>query len=154
MRLSLGERSQMTHTSNPPLNTLCYVLLGPCFRTHFSLNAMTSVHLICSISSTVCRRKELPPGSPLFLLSNMAGFVLHKGAFTDALCLHYGWTPPRLPSHCVCGSDFSISHAFSCPHRAFPTIRHNSIHDFTASLLSEVCHDVKVKVEHYLQPPT
>ena len=80
------------------------------------------------------------------------GFVLHKGAFTDALCLRYGWTPPRLPSHCVCGSDFSISHAFSCPHGAFPTIRHNSIRDFTASLLSEVCHDVKV--EHYLQPLT
>jgi len=80
------------------------------------------------------------------------GFVLHKGTFTDALCLHYGWTSPRLPSHCVCGSDFSTSHAFSCPHGAFPSIRHNNICDFTASLLSEVCHNVKVG--HYLQPLT
>ena len=24
------------------------------------------------------------------------GFVLHKGAFIDALYLIYGWTPPRL----------------------------------------------------------
>ena len=32
----------------------------------------------------------------------------------------------------------------------FPTIRHNNIHDFTASLLSGVCH--YFKIEHYLQP--
>jgi len=32
---------------------------------------------------------------------------------------------------------------------SFPTIRHNNIRDFTALLLFEVCHDVKI--EHYLQ---
>ena len=46
---------------------------------------------------------------------------------------------------CVCGSDFSIPHAFSCPHGAFPTIRHSDIRDFTVFVLPEVCHDVKVK---------
>ena len=71
---------------------------------------------------------------------------------SDVLCLRYGWTPPRLPSHCVCGSDFSISHTFSCPHGALPTIRHNNVLDLTATLLSEVCHDVKV--EPALQPLT
>ena len=94
-------------------------------------------------------------GAPSWLTSlpiEQHGFVLHKGALTNAICLRYGWTPPRLPSHCVCGSDFSTSHVFSCPHGAFPTIRHNNTHDFTVSLLSEVCHDVKV--EHYLQPLT
>ena len=55
------------------------------------------------------------------------GFVLHKGDFIDALGLRYGWMPPRLPSHCVCSTDFSISHAFSCPHSAFPAIRHNNV---------------------------
>ena len=25
------------------------------------------------------------------------GFALHKTDFTDALCLHYGWSPPHLP---------------------------------------------------------
>jgi len=80
------------------------------------------------------------------------GFVLHKGNFIDALCLRYGWMPPRLPSHCVCGTDFSISHAFSCPHGAFPAIQHNNIRDLTASLMSEVCHDVKI--EPVLQPLT
>jgi len=50
----------------------------------------------------------------------------------------------------VCGSDFSTSHAFSFPHSAFSTIRHNNICDFTASLLSEVWYDVKIEI--YLQP--
>ena len=71
--------------------------------------------------------------------------MLHKRDFIDALCLWYGWSPPRLPSHCVCGSDFSISHAFSCPHGAFPTIRHNNIRDLTTSLMSEICHDVNIE---------
>jgi len=94
-------------------------------------------------------------GSSSWLISlpiEQHGFVLHKGDFIDALCLWYGWMPPRLPSHCVCGTDFSISHAFSCPHGAFPAIRHNNIRDLTASLMSEVCHDVKV--EPVLQPLT
>jgi len=78
------------------------------------------------------------------------GSALHKTDFTDALCLHYGWSPPHLPTHCVCSKTFSISHAFSCPHGAFPIIRHNDIHDLTAKLMSEVCHDVQV--EPHLQP--
>ena len=80
------------------------------------------------------------------------GFALHKTDFTDALCLRYGWIPSHLPSHCVCGKAFSVSHAFSCPHGAFPIIRHNDIRDLTARLLSEVCHDVQV--EPHLQPLT
>ena len=42
-------------------------------------------------------------------------FTLHKGFFKDALCLRYGWKPSRLPSHCICGVNFSVEHAFSCP---------------------------------------
>ena len=30
------------------------------------------------------------------------GFVLHKAAFRDALCLRYGWQPQSLPSQCTC----------------------------------------------------
>ena len=80
------------------------------------------------------------------------GFAFHKNEFTDALCLHYGWTPPHLPSHCVCGKAFSVIYALSCPHDAFPIIRHNDVRDLTAKLLSEVCHDVQT--EPHLQPLT
>jgi len=45
---------------------------------------------------------------------------------------------------------FSVEHAFTCPCGGFPSIRHNEIWDFTASLLSEVCCDAGV--EPALQP--
>ena len=38
----------------------------------------------------------------------------------------------------------------NCPTGGYPTIRHNELRNFTASLLSEVCHDVSV--EPHLQP--
>ena len=78
------------------------------------------------------------------------GFALHKTAFHDALALRYGWLPSRMPSHCTCGSKFSIEHALSCPKGGFPSIRHNEVRDLTATLLTDVCHDVKVEPD--LQP--
>ena len=70
------------------------------------------------------------------------GFALHKGDFRDALCLRYGWQPSNFPSKCACGASFSVDHALCCSKDGFPTHRHNEIHDFTASVLTEVCHDV------------
>ena len=80
------------------------------------------------------------------------GFALHKGALRDAICLHYGWHPSGLPSTCVCSKDFTVDHAMNCPTGDYPTIRHNELRNFTAALLSEVCHDVSV--EPHLQPLT
>ena len=59
-------------------------------------------------------------------------YNLNKQAFRDALCLRFGWTPTRLPQHCLCGHPFSVDHALSCPKGAMPSIRHNSIRDITA----------------------
>ena len=73
------------------------------------------------------------------------GFTLHKGAFRDALALRYGWSPVNTPSHCSCGSQFSVQHALSCPKGGFPTLRHNEVRDLTAALMTEVCHDVCVE---------
>ena len=78
------------------------------------------------------------------------GFALHKGAFHDALALRYGWPPSETPSKCACGSNFSVEHALSCAKGGFPSIRHNEIRDLTATLLTEVCHDVCI--EPGLQP--
>ena len=77
-------------------------------------------------------------------------FALHKGSFRDALCLRYGWKPTRMPSHCECGCNFSVEHAFSCPTGALPSIRHNDIRDLTARLLTEVCPNVAIEPD--LQP--
>ena len=56
-----------------------------------------------------------------FLLLAKYDFSLHKQAFRDALCLRFGWTPTRLPSHCPCGKLFTVGHAFSCPKGALPS---------------------------------
>ena len=73
------------------------------------------------------------------------GFLLHKGAFQDAISLRYGWQPSLLPATCACGRSFTVDHALNCPTGGFPTLRHNEIWDFTANLISEVCHDVCVE---------
>ena len=46
----------------------------------------------------------------------------------------------------------TLTVAINCPTGGFPTIRHNELRDFSASLLSEVCHGVSV--EPHLQPLT
>ena len=50
------------------------------------------------------------------------GFTLHKSAFRDAIALRYGWSPLNTPSHCSCGSQFSVQHALSCPKGGFPSL--------------------------------
>ena len=80
------------------------------------------------------------------------GFCLHKGAFTDALALRYGWSPSRTPMYCECGATFTVEHALSCQRGGFPIARHNEIRDVTANLLTEVCHDVVIEPD--LQPLT
>ena len=78
------------------------------------------------------------------------GFALHKSAFQDALALRYGWLPLRAPTHCACGTSFSVEHALSCPKGGLPSIRHNEVRDLTATLLTEVCSQVATEPE--LQP--
>ena len=80
------------------------------------------------------------------------GFHLNKQEFRDALCLRYGWQLYNVPSHCVCGSSFSVDHAMICRHGGLTFIRHNELRDLTAGWLQEVCHDVAI--EPPLQPLT
>jgi len=49
-----------------------------------------------------------------------------------------------LPSKCVCGNEFTVDHAINCSSGGFPTLRHNELRDFTATVTSEVCHDVAI----------
>ena len=80
------------------------------------------------------------------------GFYLHKGEFRDALCLRYGWQLSNIPRTYKCGTNFTVDHAMMCHMGGFPTIRHNEIRDITATLLTEVCHNVAT--EPPLQPLT
>ena len=78
------------------------------------------------------------------------GFYLHKGEFRDALHLRYNWQLHSTLRTCNCGTQFTVDHAMVCHMGGFPTIRHNEIRDMTASLLTEVCHNVAT--EPTLQP--
>jgi len=88
----------------------CIEIWGACFTSIFSVMAGWIVEM-------------------LFMLL----FALHKGAFCDALCLHYGWLPRGLPSKCVCGSRFTVDQAMNCSSGGSAIIRHNELRDFTAT---------------------
>ena len=69
-----------------------------------------------------------------------------------ALALRYGWSPANAPLNCACGTHFSVENVLSCTKGGYPSIRHNEIRDLTASLLSELCHNVST--EPHLQTMT
>lgn len=72
-------------------------------------------------------------------------FHLEKQKFWDTIHLRYGIELSRLPSKCACNADFNVEHALNCKKGGFVSTRHNDVRDFTAQLLSEVCHDVAVE---------
>ena len=78
-------------------------------------------------------------------------FIYKKVTFV-MLSLWYGLLPLNTTKNCHCGTSFSVDHAMVCPFGGYPTIRHNEVHDLTATLLTEVCHNVAT--EPALQPIT
>ena len=65
------------------------------------------------------------------------------------LCL-YAMVPLNTTKACHCGIFFSVDRAMVCPYKSFPIIRQNEVHDLTATLLTEVCHNFAT--EPSLQP--
>ena len=123
-------------------------------RDHQTLLADT-LHSQLSPSLKHCADLAREPGSSSWLTVlpiQEHGFHLHKGDFRDALFLRYGITPLNTSKTCQCGTSFSVDHAMVCPFGGFPTIRHNEVRDLTASLLTEISHNVQT--EPYLQPVT
>ena len=73
------------------------------------------------------------------------GFQNDKQSFWDLLKIRYGHQLSRLPEICACGASFNLAHSLSCKKGGFVTLRHNTVRDITARLLSEVCKDVRVE---------
>jgi len=84
------------------------------------------------------------------MVENAKCAKIHKSAFQDALPLRYCWPPLCTPALCACGSSFSVEHVLSCPKGGLPSLRHNEIRDLTATLPTEIYHQVCVVPE--LQP--
>ena len=70
-------------------------------------------------------------------------YAMDKESFRVALLTRYGIPLKRLPSHCPCGSLFSVEHALNCKKGGFISNRHNEIRRMTADFLKEVCIDVE-----------
>ena len=78
----------------------------------------------------------------------------HSFQLYKDLSLCYGIAPFNTScSYLPVWNLFSIDHAMVCPFRDFPTIKHiDEVRDLTASLLTEVCHNVATELS--LQPIT
>ena len=57
-----------------------------------------------------------------------------------------------MPTACICRQQNDVSHALSCTRGEYVIMRHNEIHDATATLLQEVTSSTEV--EPILQPIT
>ena len=75
------------------------------------------------------------------------GYVRNKQEFRDGICLRYGWPIPNTPSFCGCGQKNNVDHTLNCMLGGYVSMRHNKIRDLEASMLREVCKDVKVEPE-------
>ena len=74
-----------------------------------------------------------------------AGYDLTKQFFWDLIRVRYGWILTRLPTNCESGTKFDIQHALSCKKGGFISLRHNHLRNITATLLKEVCKDIRVE---------
>ena len=50
-----------------------------------------------------------------------------------------------MPLTCVCGMDYTITHALTCATGGFIIKRHNDIRDYLVQLLNEVCADISIE---------
>ena len=73
------------------------------------------------------------------------GFVLNKQEFVDAIALRYNIPIKNIAATCVCGQENSVDHCLMCKKGGFVSLRHNSLRDTIAELLTEVCKDVKTE---------
>ena len=81
------------------------------------------------------------------------GFRLGKQEFADALCMRYDLRLKDVPKNCTCGSPYTINHCLTCKNGGFVNIRHNTVRDTIAELLSDVCKDDRCPVTGEVLPP-
>ena len=67
---------------------------------------------------------------------------LSKSDFRDLIRLRYLLPLENMPLTCVCGKDYTITHALTCATGGFIIKRHNDVREYLAHLLNEVCADV------------
>ena len=71
------------------------------------------------------------------------GYYLNKEEFRDSIAMRYGWSIEKIPKSCACGKKNDIDHILTCPLGGYTHLRHNSLRDTFAKLLSTFCYDVQ-----------
>ena len=72
------------------------------------------------------------------LPSTVNGTKLSAQEFCDSLLLHYGRSPPDLPTHCDgCNKKFSVRHVLECKKGGLIISCHNEIHDEICDLAAQ-----------------
>jgi len=85
-------------------------------------------------------------GSLLFLSRSRVFISINK----SSLCFCYNWQLQNVPSHCVCGTSYSINHCMICCHGGLTSVRHSKLCDLIATWQWEACHDVLIDPLHPL----
>ena len=71
------------------------------------------------------------------------GYHLNKQEFNDALALRYNFTIKDSSRKCVCGKPNTINHLLICKKGGYVGLRHNSLRDLFAELMTNAgCKDV------------
>ena len=78
------------------------------------------------------------------------GLALNKQEFRDSLRLRYDLPLVDLPSHCICGDKFTVSHALSCKKGGFVAQRHDGVRNLLTTFIDKICNNVEI--EPRLQP--
>ncbi len=75
------------------------------------------------------------------------GYLLNKQEFQDAISLRYNLSlsTANRSGYCVCGQPNDINHSLICKIGGYVSLRHNTVRDTVAELLSTVCKDVETE---------
>ena len=139
---------------------------------------MTKTVCCCSIINKVKKRKEelykhqretiatqrqiellSEKGASIWLSTlplKACGYVLNRQKFFDALSLRSNLTLSTVNRSplCACGKQNHINHTLTCKIKCYVSIRHNSLRDTIAKLLTSVCIDVETKPQPLSVPHT
>jgi len=70
------------------------------------------------------------------------GFSMTKQEFHDAIALRYNFKISNVSGICFCNEKNSINHSLVCKKGGYVNLRHNSMRDTIAELLTPICYDV------------
>ena len=119
-------------------------------RDRQEYNKQTLIDIKSRLTSQQCRLNDIntEQGASTWLSTlqiEEKGYMLNKQEFWDLVNIRYGWPLSRTPMMCTCGNNFNIEHALTRKKGGFITLRHNSLRNITASLLKEVCRNIRIE---------